>query len=586
MRFKIIIIPIIVITAGILFFHYAQSSNAGSNDRAAMSSPVSAGLPNRATVTGLQFMNLNWQTVVNNSFGMPGNTITFSSYGQPSVNSNGLVVFRARSTGGQRQTGIYLRQFPKGPVQIAADLDTFVPYPNNLDTLFTEFPAIPRISINSDKIATRGNHKPVYKYLLPDETETRVGTTGLYATVGSDLLITGASKIGLAPGFEHFAVPGTNPAVAFDVFPGAPSISDNGTIVFKGNYTVNGVGKTGIFYRELLNTPGGGNSPVQVIANSDTPIPNMPPSFRALNFDSTAPPSVVGTDAVFVGLDNEDNPHYGGIYMAQLKPNAYLREIAMIGHTVPGVNVPELTKIGEGLSFDGRYIGFWGAWGTETKTVRLFCPEDGNTDLLAFCNGVDPLSVYDEATGRWYQDKTVPVHQGIFVYDTYADYAYLASSTDTDFNDFVYWGYSGMPPGTGSGDEGAEPPRWRSASFMAQSDGMIVFKARTAVLDPNGVYINPVDGLYLTNTPRRGSIEVVAETGMEGGVIDPATPRGVAATIPIVGVGIERDGFRGRKLAVTVTMADAVTSWGGVYMANVGLPGNVKTPATTKKSLR
>lgn len=585
MRIKIFIIPLLVVTAGILFFQYTQTSTANSIDKNSKVASTVTGAPTRTSVTGLQLMNLNWQTVVNNGFAMPGNTVTFSSYGQPSVNSAGLVVFRARSTGGQRETGIYLRQFPKGPVRIAADLDTLVPYPNNLDTLYTEFPAIPRISLNAENIATRGNHKPVYKYLLPDETETRVGTNGIYATLGTDLLITGASKLGVAPGFEYFAVPETDPAVAFDVFPGSPAISDNGTIVFKGNYNVNGVGKTGVFYRELLNTPGGGNAPVQVIANSDTAIPNMPPSFRALNFGSTAPPSVVGTDVVFVGLDNEDNPNFGGIYMAQTKPHAELREIAMIGQMLPGVKVGPLTRIGEGLSFDGRYVGFWGAWGTETKTLRLYCPEDGNADLKAFCNGVDPLSIFDEATGRWYQNKTVPANQGIFVYDTIANYGYLASSTGSDFNDYVFWGYSGKPPGVGSAED-SEPPRWRSASFMAVSDGMIVFKARTGVLDPNGVYINPVDGLYMADAPRRAHFEVIAETGMEGEIIDPGTPRGLAATLPIVGLGIERDGFRGHKLAITVSMADEVTSWGGVYMANVGMLGNVKTPATTKKSLK
>ena len=85
-----------------------------------------------------------------------------------------MIVFRARSTGtGQRQTGIYSRQFPKGQIHEVADLSTYVPYPNNLETMFQEFSAIPRIAANSNNIAFRGNHKPVYKYLLPDGSETR-----------------------------------------------------------------------------------------------------------------------------------------------------------------------------------------------------------------------------------------------------------------------------------------------------------------------------------------------------------------------------------------------------------------------------
>ncbi len=42
---------------------------------------------------------LQWRTIANNADTMPGSTLTFSSFNQPSVNANGLVVFRARSKG-------------------------------------------------------------------------------------------------------------------------------------------------------------------------------------------------------------------------------------------------------------------------------------------------------------------------------------------------------------------------------------------------------------------------------------------------------------------------------------------------------
>lgn len=43
---------------------------------------------------------LTWKTVVNNADAIPGNEDkTFSSYNAPSVNTDGFVVFRARSTG-------------------------------------------------------------------------------------------------------------------------------------------------------------------------------------------------------------------------------------------------------------------------------------------------------------------------------------------------------------------------------------------------------------------------------------------------------------------------------------------------------
>jgi hypothetical protein len=574
MKIKTILISALIIVVGVSLFYLVPKSAAHDSGISFNNPPKNGVVAMSYTSSRFSVAQVQWQTIVNNSFAIPGTGIFYSSYGQPSVNSSGFVVFRARSTGGERQTGIYARQFPKGNVEDVADLETLVPYPNNLETVFSEFPSIPRIAPNTQMIATRGNHKPVYKYLLPDETETRVGTTGLYVQLNGGLFVNGASKLGLAPGFGKYAVPNTDPAVAFDVFPGAPAIADNGSIAFKGNYTVNNVGKTGIFFRDLLSTPGGGKSSVQLIANSDTEIPNAPPSFRAMTFGSTAPPTIAEGRVVFTGLDNEDDPHFGGIYMAWLTPNPQLRTLVGIDQQMPGVNVPGLSRIGEALSFDGRYVAFWGAWGNETKTVRLYCPEDGNADLLAYCNGVDPNSIFDETSGRWYQEKLVMLNQGIFIYDIYGDHAYMVSHTEGDFNDFTYWGYSGKPPGVGPEDD-AEPPRWRSTAFLAVSDGIVAFKARTGLMDKNGVYINPIDGIYMRDAILRTPIETLAETGMDGEILDPSTPTGVGPTIPIVGLGIERDSFRGNKLAISASMANDVTSWGGIYMANVSRNGNL-----------
>ncbi len=66
-------------------------------------------------------------------------------------------------------------------------------------------------------------------------------------------LITGASNLGAVPGFEIFAVPGTN-GIKFDVFPGAPAVTVHAAgsavsrtpmIVFKGNYTRTGSARPG-----------------------------------------------------------------------------------------------------------------------------------------------------------------------------------------------------------------------------------------------------------------------------------------------------------------------------------------------------
>lgn len=43
------------------------------------------------------------------------------------------------------------------------------------------------------------------------------------------------------------------------------------------------------------------------------------------------------------------------------------------------------------------------------------------------------------------------------------------AKTPADFDDFVYWTFSGLVPGTGESDEDGEPARWRSASFVAVS---------------------------------------------------------------------------------------------------------------------
>ncbi|MGZ8238976.1 MAG: hypothetical protein ACXWTY_14015 [Methylobacter sp.] len=281
-----------------------------------------------------------WSTVVNNGDFMPTDTCdpsvpnpatppcrTFNSYNQPSVNVNQVVVIRARSRGGQGLGqpvhGVYTRDMASGgPVVKILDRNTLVPQPNNKDTLFIEPPSFPRIDIGSGTIATRGNHQPVWPVL--DENGAiveQLGTTGIYTNPFGDL-ITGASKLGsVLPEFSFFEVPEAS-GTPFDVFPGAPAVTNANTIVFKGNYTVNLAGKTGVYYRDLVNQdipnanvsngstlgPAGGSNPVVLIANNtDTLIPGT-----GSVFGSTAPPSAANRTAVFAGFDNEDNPTLGG----------------------------------------------------------------------------------------------------------------------------------------------------------------------------------------------------------------------------------------------------------------------------------
>ncbi|QQS41143.1 MAG: hypothetical protein IPM63_17550 [Acidobacteriota bacterium] len=554
MRTRLFTILGVVLAAGFLIAYSGQSASAV-----------------KKAAADAQLAEFQWHTVVNNSFAIPDSNANFSSYSQPSINSDGMIVFRARSTGGRHVSGIFKRKANTGKIVTIADQKVDVPYPNNLGTKFREFSAFPRIAANADYIAFEGLHQPVYRYFLDDGEETRIGTAGIYAMLGSDLLLTGASKLAPAPGFEYFGVPGFK-NMPFNIFPGGSAITDDGAVVFKGNFTVDDEEQTGIFFRPLINTPGGGTDVVGVIATSMMDIPNQPPSgiYKELTFDSTAPPTVAGNRVIFLGLDNEWDPHVGGIYIAEIKDGAPFEAIVEIGSPPPGLEgtVPALTRLGEGLSFDGRYIAFWGAWGNEMRNLRLNCPADGNPDIVAYCRGGDPRSQYDEENDIWYQMQQVPENQGIFLYDVIARQTYLVADNVNGFSDFQFWVYSGKVPGSGGGDDiDAEPPRWRSSAFAAVSETTVVFKARTAVQGKDGTYFDPKDGIYMKDPVSGIPMLIVAETGMDGALFDPALTPG---TMPVTELGIERDGFRGRRLAINLAMGNEEAGWGGIYFTVVG----------------
>jgi hypothetical protein len=579
-----------------------------------------------------------WQVVVNNSFEIPENTGRFyNSYNPPSVNAGALVVFRARSTGqqGGPVSGIYTRNMESlGAIEKIADRDTEVPQPNNtrypvpgdpdadwILSTFNEFPSFPRIAINADSVATRGNHQPVWTYevgtdpVTGEPIETRVGTTGVYvnlqATDPLGELVTGASLLGAVPEFSDlFAVPGVNPATKFDVFPGAPAITDAGVIAFKGNYAVDDpdsedpevtIGKTGVFYRPVEEAYAGGDAAIELVANSDTLVPNPGACPPGTTFGSTAPPSAAGGYMVFVGFDDEGDPTCGGVYRAPLDQPAVLTTLVGLETKVPGQGSETFTELGEGLSYDGRLVGFWGAWGEQTKTVRLYCPTEGNRIRREYCNHTgdfpgdlgDPNSICDDTTDPMYpicyQEKEVPVNQGIFVYDTAAASPALRlrllarTGLGGRFDDFVYWNYSGAPPGAGESEGDAEPPRFRSSAFLAVSTAApatpirVVFLARTGDIDPvTNVYVDPVDGIYLARGPGQGPIATLIETGMDGTLLDPdavwdddedATTPDVP--LPIASLALERDAFRGDWLAITASMGVEEAGWAGIYLTEV-----------------
>jgi len=506
-----------------------------------------------------------WNTVFNNNDKIPGaEPRTFNSYNPPSVNTKGMVVVRARSRGGQGMGpathGIYMRDMGQADSEIVRVLDrtTLVPGPNNLGTTFVETPSFPRIDMHTDTIATRGNHQPVYRYYLDDESETRAGTTGIYSNPYGGELVTGAAKLGHVPEFDFFGVP-NKPGVLFEVFPGAPSITNGNIIAFKGNFSLDDTENTGVYFRHVLPEFAGGSHPSFLIANTETLIPGT-----NTFFGSTAPPNAADHKVVFAGFDDESAPTLGGIYLAPLAPMPPLTTLVSIGQRVPGDRTKAgFNALGEGIAFDGRYVGFWGAWGEQSREIRLYCPTEGNRDRRAYCNQQlicegeaepigDPGSICDE-TGC-YQLRDVPVNQGIFVHDTRTRRTHLLAKTGEEFDDFLFWNYAGKAPCTGGGhhgggeeggEEDGESVRWRSSAYLAVSTGSgatfrSAFKARAA----------DVVGIYLREGPGRSPFLTVADTTMDGQLLDPDAPLGST----IVEVGIEREGLRGDWLAINAKM--------------------------------
>jgi hypothetical protein len=147
------------------------------------------------------------------------------------------------------------------------------------------------------------------------------------------------------------------------------------------------------------------------------------------------------------------------------------------------------------------------------------------------------------------------------VYDTATDQISTVTTTGAKYSGFIYWVYSGAPPGVGGGDAGSvEPPRWRSSSFVAVSGlttgYQVAFK---------GTPVAGGSGIYLGQGPATvENIETVLDTTTAGTSVDPQAPAGSVVTA----VGLERDGFRGRNLALSVSMLNSTTSesWAGVYL--------------------
>jgi hypothetical protein len=530
----------------------------------------------------------DWRVVTDNTIDIPGyDGRTLNSYNDPSVNSKGLVIFRARSTGKQGGPirGIFARDMGEGlPMEIVYLAQSEVPWPNNTAYRsdagrFNEFPSFARVDAGSPTIVTRGQSQPTWGYEVDGE-EARVGTSGVYVHFRGQQL-TAMTQLGAVPGFEYYSVPGADLYTRFEQFPGAPAVMDRDTIAFKGNFSVGDQGYTGVYFRNVRRD--GGMAPVTLVASSlTTDIPGFP----GTRFGSTAPPSATDGDMVFVGLDNEESPTKGGIYRASLKRPTALEPLVTIGMQVPGEKKGvKFTRFGESLALgdQSRFVAFWGAWGTETYYRTVTCPAEGNKDRRAYCNEVCAPS------GSC--DLELPVNEGIFVYDSKSKRVVpVAKVGESGVETFLYCKFSGRAPGASSGcgggsghgegqggpgqghggpggsdqgqggegeegsgggkdfdtEEDGELARWRCGAYVAlASRGAAYYQVAYKAVQDDGE-----TGLYLWDSRPKKPLQKVLETGMDASVLDPN-----AAGMKIASFGIERDGFRKGWMAITASMA-------------------------------
>lgn len=176
------------------------------------------------------------------------------------------------------------------------------------------------------------------------------------------------------------------------------------------------------------------------------------------------------------------------------------------------------------------------------------------------------------------------VNQGVFLYDRSTQaLTRIARTGEEGVQNFVFWGFSGRVPGVGGAlgeladpgfDEAEEEEfaRWRSAQYMAlshragENTAQIAFKAERS--GHTGIYVR--EGIA-RQLPLRTAVEEVTTAGQP---MDPEAP----VDSWISSAGVERDGFRNGRLAITASMlwinpADPTESlsWGGLYVGSIPL---------------
>ncbi len=507
-----------------------------------------------------------WHTVANGSTALPGGkeSTLFLTFGEASVNSSGLAVFKGQSTASTSQTGdtssttgIFSADLNTGTLATIADITMLVPDPNNVTygTTFAKFggfPSLARIDAGSALVGFAATHPPVMQL----QSGGRVGSSGLYANP-SNALDTAVGLFTQDP-YTFFQVPDMAAGTAFGAVPVSPAVVNGSTVVFKGDYLNGTTVAMGIYYRDLVADSG--NSPVALIASTySTKMPG-----KSIKFGYMGAPSAVGSTAVFVGYDKKDAPTAGGIYSATVATSSTLTPLVTIGTAVPGESSTDtFTRFADAVSFDGRYVGFWGAWGTEATPLHVTCSTEGDAALNAYC-----LTLFPDG-----YDVQVPMHQGMFVYDTTTSTLSAVAKTGAEFSDFTYWVFVGTVPESGSptggppsGGEEAEPAL-ETPGFVLSPNIAVAGQGASAYQVAFKAKTGSVDGIYTTSGPDAAAIQTLLDTTMAGNAVDGAAdPNSMIKTLVL-----EREGMRGQWLTVGSTLLDSTgqVRSSGVYATSV-----------------
>ena len=146
------------------------------------------------------------------------------------------------------------------------------------------------------------------------------------------------------------------------------------------------------------------------------------------------------------------------------------------------------------------------------------------------------------------------------------------AQTGALYDDFLFWNFSGNAGQGSHGDtDDLEGARWRSSAFMAIDGNDVVFKAAQGYVDGSQGMTGGTSGLFgaldVSDAFSYDDLFTIIKTGMDGGLLDP-----MAAGLPIVSIGIERDGFRDGRLAIAASMATEEDGWAGIYLTSVPEP--------------